>query len=777
MLVLTQVALLVALAGSCLLVGHAIGAVSRRRGGRLTLSGTLVMGYVTTPLLVGLIAFATRLDVGSSLLVALAVAAAFALLVRVRARTAPDRGVGLVGLASDGIFTAVPPMWIWGVAVLSSLAVAAPYLQWSLGWPAGQGYVHLGTNVFDFEKHMGVTVSLMRYGLPAEHFAAPGVSLTYYIGYYILPACLGRLFPAHVLQALASQWILGGVVFVLVGWEVLCTLIPQERRRWRLPALPLVLFGLSVGLGFLDLAPLVERVPLLRAFYRPRNHPEPIMTVLLWLPQHAVAGFLFTLLLLKLEKNRVTSTSTRVCWTLCAGYAAASSLFMALLAGAAFVLWQGVNACARALRRLSSREKEEDLARLTWLVPAAGGLALLVIPQYWTVLVDFLGGGGHAGNILAGTDNVLHNIGFLATSCGIGVLALACATPRIFNGPRSLVSLGLVAVAASLYASYTSDTLHKALALAQIALPLIAIALVVDLAQRKTRPSRGFVGFWIGALCISAVLSGLYGFNEIAVQWEYTPTLDRVSILMDSGTQFYSLFGRAAAGSGGEMLPRLLVQFGNQRQIRSYEDSARDLGFGITHSEYLYVPLDTVGYGIHKSRQAWTSDTIAALARVAAPVFQNEAGAILRVVLDSTEEDLAEAVAALEATPGRQHVSEEDLAKARWLVDSGDYQAALALLTETEQDCEHRGAEEAYLNAYCYHRLGFLSQAEACYSQALTRGYDEFWVKYNRGALYLEMGDRVRSYEDLSRARELNPQHPGVNWYLQKLGASPEGEP
>jgi hypothetical protein len=50
----------------------------------------------------------------------------------------------------------------------------------------------------------------------------------------------------------------------------------------------------------------------------------------------------------------------------------------------------------------------------------------------------------------------------------------------------------------------------------------------------------------------------------------------------------------------------------------------------------------------------------------------------------------------------------------------------------------------------------------ACYGTALLLGFEEFWVRYGRGALCLRLGMLEQAREDLTRAHSLQPEHPGV---------------
>lgn len=68
-----------------------------------------------------------------------------------------------------------------------------------------------------------------------------------------------------------------------------------------------------------------------------------------------------------------------------------------------------------------------------------------------------------------------------------------------------------------------------------------------------------------------------------------------------------------------------------------------------------------------------------------------------------------------------------------------------------------------FLIAYCLHCANIdLKRALDNYNLALENGHDEFWVTYNRGALYMELGDIDAARLDLNRAASLHPSHEGA---------------
>lgn len=81
-------------------------------------------------------------------------------------------------------------------------------------------------------------------------------------------------------------------------------------------------------------------------------------------------------------------------------------------------------------------------------------------------------------------------------------------------------------------------------------------------------------------------------------------------------------------------------------------------------------------------------------------------------------------------------------------------------------------ASAVYHLAYCYDIKGQAERAIELYERALTLGFDEFWVRYHRGALLLKLGDSRRAHIDLRRARVLDPHHEGARQLLWRTRRS-----
>ncbi|HEX5359047.1 MAG TPA: sulfotransferase domain-containing protein, partial [Candidatus Nitrosotalea sp.] len=105
-------------------------------------------------------------------------------------------------------------------------------------------------------------------------------------------------------------------------------------------------------------------------------------------------------------------------------------------------------------------------------------------------------------------------------------------------------------------------------------------------------------------------------------------------------------------------------------------------------------------------------------------------------------------------------MNEFDLKKCRELVHSEKYNEALphleSLLNSSTPSDKQTLSRIHYLTAVCLHKLQLdYKIALEHYNKALENGFDESWVRYNRGRLYIKLGDLDIAISDLRRAVEL----------------------
>ena len=111
----------------------------------------------------------------------------------------------------------------------------------------------------------------------------------------------------------------------------------------------------------------------------------------------------------------------------------------------------------------------------------------------------------------------------------------------------------------------------------------------------------------------------------------------------------------------------------------------------------------------------------------------------------------------------------EDILRARYSTFLDRLEGLAALQLDKGQQ-----ARINYLIAYCLHSSSIdLKRALDNYDLALENGFEEFWVRYNRGALYMELGDLKAARIDLDRAVSLDPSHEGAKQFREDVFLPP----
>jgi tetratricopeptide (TPR) repeat protein len=118
----------------------------------------------------------------------------------------------------------------------------------------------------------------------------------------------------------------------------------------------------------------------------------------------------------------------------------------------------------------------------------------------------------------------------------------------------------------------------------------------------------------------------------------------------------------------------------------------------------------------------------------------------------------------------------ERIEEIKGYINSAKYREALDRLEiiATLQLEKWQQARNNYLIAYCLHSSGTdLKRALDNYDLALEKGFDEFWVYFNRGALYMELGDIEAARVDLDRAATIDPNHEGARKFREGVFLPP----
>ncbi|MDQ6862665.1 MAG: sulfotransferase domain-containing protein [Thermoproteota archaeon] len=134
--------------------------------------------------------------------------------------------------------------------------------------------------------------------------------------------------------------------------------------------------------------------------------------------------------------------------------------------------------------------------------------------------------------------------------------------------------------------------------------------------------------------------------------------------------------------------------------------------------------------------------------------------------------DLLEEIEDIRSHPKQNmNVLQEDLMKIRDLINREEYQKAGIQVEDLLMKLPDSG-ELNYYYAFCLHILGKdLNKALHHYTLGLQDGFDEYWVKYNRGSLLTQLGHLDDAMQDIKRALELKPNDVGATSVLERIEA------
>lgn len=773
-----------------LLVGTAfLGLVFPRSRERLPGDVRIIFGFMATPLILGILAYSLRIGLGTHL-VLVAVAALGLTLRDAWKRRESGRPQGVEPSAAhpeSGAIVAQPTAvpcaspWeritrgspgriFWFAALLAAGLLNVHYLLWALDIPYGADGVFQGTIITDFDKHLSNVVAVARDGLPAGHPYYPGLPLVYYTGFYTVPAALAALLPAHILQVTVAYFVLAAVVQIFVAYRVAAALVGSSAvLRW-FAALVLTV-GLTAGWRTVNLGETLQGIPGLHHFWRFPNHPNPLTILFAYLPQHLLAIGAATLCLLAVPEFPRVGLRPLACWIVLSAFVVCSSIMIGLLY-LPIVAVQVVAGCWRARR--------SGLARVVArLVLTALCCAACCLPHYVTALraVAREPGGSHA--MFLWTDHAAHNVGFLILTCGLGLAGLLLA-PTVFRdvaGLRAVYGLAVLSVGVALTGNYFSEMLHKSLALAQFALPVLLLAFLGRLAARArdmALPATMLLGInaglslWDGVIVARDHYQPQYTVLPKPVielgRWarRHTRLADRLTVLDGERTDWNVLAARTAVVNYDRLLAE---RWTDQAAAPAYFRHRADVVGNLLDSDYVqiaYVPFDFHAVrrpivGVETGREV-----LAVLGYE--PVFENGAGLIARRAVRDAPAILAERVS---------------LPRVRALVSHKMYATALAAM-EAGRFSAGEMAELAYLRGFCLQSSKTdLPAALIAYDRALALGADRFWVLFHRGQLLADLGRVAEALADLEAASGIAPDHPGLADMVAALRArfrQPAGE-
>ncbi|MBI3954612.1 hypothetical protein HY333_01065 [Candidatus Collierbacteria bacterium] len=209
---------------------------------------------------------------------------------------------------------------------LAALAlIISPLL---LGQKIGQFQFLRLVGIDDFYKHLYVTTALKESGIPPTHPYFPSVSLSYYYGYYLIPAAIAKIFPLFQSQILYFFIILTSLVAFLSLQKIINSLF--NSKLIRLVTLPLMIIGTSLDILAIKLNPQTG-YKYIENWFNQREEGLIVFNLfssVIWSPQHFLAAALTLYLVFQLLKERPKFLFT----ALSLAFITLSSLFVAVIA-------------------------------------------------------------------------------------------------------------------------------------------------------------------------------------------------------------------------------------------------------------------------------------------------------------------------------------------------------------------------------------------------------------------------------------------------------------
>jgi hypothetical protein len=589
---------------SFILVGSAVRKLLFSSTG-YRLATDLVLGFLAAPMLIAAFCATTRqpLWVG---LVLLVIAALLVLFVPRRAKSNSTSGEEQEPLILPLDVRLSYMLVFFTLAIL----VNAPYVLGVLAIPSAGGRVDVEPDIFDLQPAIGVTTSLTAYGFPPRHHSAESVPLLYYTGFYVMPAAVAGLAPSQLTSALIAQCVFGSVVFLLVGWQLVCRHIASN--FWRVAALLFCLSGSTIGVFIWKWAPYLEGTFLQPFIQQSYNH-DTIVQYLLWTPRHAIPGMLALLVLEAFASTPPAPALLRSIFFPVV-FLFSSSIFVGLwLTPAALV--------GLALILLTQKRWDGPRLSIAACLIFAVLVVLALLPHYYTTLIAFTHSGAPTGRLTTAlvAPPVL---GHILTSCGLG---LVVSLPLCFlNGRRGLLwAIYLLTLLAAIFTStFNSDFMCKGTSTL-----MVLVAFLTSLGMYQLWKTQTTGGLWRRPLCLAIVLmvalcslqslaAGLKGPASVIpqtfsyrqlitrpefelVRWvrENTKADQTVSLIQDDRTVFEPLFGRPALAAGPGALYNGQDIWADSYFLKKHLEENSDLCCGILRSDYVYLSRVPMGFG------------------------------------------------------------------------------------------------------------------------------------------------------------------------------------
>jgi tetratricopeptide (TPR) repeat protein len=674
-----------------------------------------------------------------------------------------------------------------GLVLLYVACIGAYRAGWLLGVSWNGSVIH-GTIIWDDLRTLGFPLALAAHGFPLRSPIAVEMALPYPLGAFVLSAGWVSWLPAAPLPVLLAGAMTQALFYGLTVLLVAGVLARSPLARLLLTASSLI----SVSMNLWNL-PLDRKAWWVLRFFGYFQHNGMYTTTgwtpyfgMLWNANHAL-GFASAMVgvIWFIQTRRIGLP------LVFAAFSASASMdmsAMAVSAGASLMI------CSLLLAWIRRRPTPD------WL---RGGFAILACSVGVLVLVNLP---SLRGNLDSPFDTPFpwitapfYNVGVMSSHAGPYVLLLLAGATFLFRRRVSWLNLWLMPVVTGLGFSFAFDYhsiwFWRFTLAAHLLLSILCVR-QLDL-MPGVRAARIYAAAW-GILLIPGVYQASRDVADgyrlaswrspeyaAAAGWieSHTALSDRVAEYRASEASLTPdvNFLRTGNRGGWRIYDRSHPLVG----YRKYEESLSDLSAAIAWNDFLLL-------------DASTESPADLLTKCGAPVaFTNARFQIFRITETCRArlwiQPLRSAVIRFHkrailgirfSKEGPQKLPIDLLAE--YVLDHPEsvhllrtrlegfwnrrefakVQTLLARLVEADPD----NAEFRYSYAFTL-QMGRIDLRKAVeqYSEALRRGYAEFWVRYNRGAANIELREFAKARADLRRAQALDPKHSGVAQLLERL--------
>ena len=112
----------------------------------------------------------------------------------------------------------------------------------------------------------------------------------------------------------------------------------------------------------------------------------------------------------------------------------------------------------------------------------------------------------------------------------------------------------------------------------------------------------------------------------------------------------------------------------------------------------------------------------------------------------------------------------EEILPYKKLFEDGRHEQLIRLLSSALEAGIELPNDALYMLAFSCHMTHKSEEALIYYQKALEAGFPEFWIKYNRGALLLDLNRIEEAKSDIRRAYHLDSRHEGIKILMERIG-------